>query len=966
MTTEREASPPAADLSRRDALLLSLLPSAVLPLLIALPVHQLWGGLRWDHHPMHALAEGIGAFAALLLAGVIVVMRSNGQVRPLYLWVATSLTTMGLLDGIHAGLHAGAAFVWLHCLATLAGGLAFALVVLPAAVSARPRLQRAPLFGAVIATLLAIVVLLYAEAVPAVAAEGMFTPLAEALNLLGGAGFLVAWFHFAWRDRSGERRERLLLANHCLLFGMAAMLFHFSVLWDVTWWLWHGLRLTAYLVILQHFLGLYVANVGRMRDNEAALNARSEELRRTRNRLGDIIENSPSVITLKDTDGRYVMVNRRFEQVFDAPATAVLGKTAAEAFPASSEIADDGADAIVVSLAQPTQREQTVNLADGAHTFITARFPLVGEDGHVYGVGCIQTDISDRKAAEQRLRLAQKIIDNASEAVIVTDPTGRVLDVNAAYTRITGYLRDEVIGSVPGTTCDAPTGSALYARLPSLLGASGRWAGEVWDRRRSGEPFPAWISLNAIRDGDGAVSHCVGMFKDITAEKDTEKQLRDLAFFDPLTGLANRTFFRERLNEAVIASRRHGDRVALLFIDMDRFKDVNDTLGHEAGDELIIQAADRIRASLRDTDTVARLGGDEFTIILTEVDNAESAGQVAQHIIERLHEPFTLFGNEVVVGASIGISVFPDDGADGDALVKNADTAMYHAKDCGRGNFQFFQAEMNERMLRRVTLERDLRRALEREEFVLYYQPKYDLASARLVGVEALVRWQHPERGLLAPGEFVPLAEERNLIVPLGRWVLATACRQVKHWERAGLGMHPLAVNLSSRQFQQTDLLRQVHDTLYATHLDPGLLELEITESVLMERPDETADLLERLRAMGVRIAIDDFGTGYSSLAYLKRFAVDTLKIDRSFVSDLPGDRGDVSIVDSIIALATARGINVVAEGVETPAQRDFLRARGCRQAQGFLFSRPLPNAEMEAVLHAAAEILQPDTARAS
>ena len=917
------------------AILTTVLPSAVIPVAVAVLVRQYWGAAQWPHQPFHSLIEATGSFAAILLALFIIIMRRGDQLRPGYVWVATTLMGMGLLDGFHAGVQPGPAFVWLHSMATLMGGATFALVVLPERISALPRLHAAPYLMAAGCVLLGIGSVLFPGLIPAMAENGHFTALAELMNAVGGAGFVLAWFHFARQKNPEDRGERLVLANHCLLFGMAGLLFHFSTLWDATWWLWHLLRLIAYLVILWFFLSLYNADIKRIQANR-------NELESTRKRLSDIIENSPSIITLKDTAGRFVLANRQFKERFGIAPEAAVGKTAAELFPAEVAEPDRAGDRRVIEHGLAIEGEETLALGAGPKTFLTARFPLGDRDQGIYGVGCIQTDISERKAMEESLRLAQRIIENTAEAVVVTDADGLIVDINQAYTRITGYERHELIGMNPNVNQSGRHEPVFFVDLWRQLIDTGYWAGEIWDRRKDGEVYPKWLTINAIRDDQGKTRHYVGIFTDISEKKATETKLKNLAFYDPLTGLPNRVYFRERLEEALAVRQRRGSRMALLFIDLDRFKDVNDTLGHNAGDELIVQASKRIRGCLRKTDTVARLGGDEFTVILAEVANEAYAGQLAQHVIERLRQRFVLSGTDVFIGASIGISLYPEDGDDSETLVRNADTAMYHAKENGRGNYQFFRAEMNQRMQRRVTLERNLRHALENDEFVLHYQPKYILETGRLSGVEALVRWRHPLEGLVPPAEFIPLAEETNLILPLGKWVLQTACRQVKDWEMRGLGLHRVSVNLSSRQFQQPDLVRIIRDSLDDATLNPDFLELEITESVVMNNPEAAARLLDEIRAMGVHVAIDDFGTGYSSLAYLKKFPIDALKIDKSFVRDLPQDGDDAAIVESIIALARSLGLGVVAEGVETQAQCEFLRAKGCREVQGFYFSKPL------------------------
>jgi diguanylate cyclase (GGDEF)-like protein/PAS domain S-box-containing protein len=548
------------------------------------------------------------------------------------------------------------------------------------------------------------------------------------------------------------------------------------------------------------------------------------------------------------------------------------------------------------------------------------------------------------------LRLASAVVDNTSEGIVVTDASNTIIEVNQAYCNITGYEREELLGRNPSINKSDFHDAAFYQSMWTDLLEKGSWSGEIWDRRKDGSIFPKWLSINAIKDEADVVENYVGVFTDITKIKETERKLEELAYYDPLTGLPNRTLFHDRLRREMANSDRTGNKAALMFIDLDRFKYVNDTLGHKAGDALLIQVSKQLADGVRETDTVARLGGDEFTVILGGLSDTLNVGRIAQGYIERMQQPFQIEGQEVYVGASIGICIYPDDGEDEETLNKNADIAMYEAKSAGRGQFHFFHPGMDAANSQRMILEGNLRRALVENQLRVFYQPKVDLASNTIVGMEALVRWMHPEDGLISPADFVPIAEENGMIVMIDQFVMREACRQIRLWRQEGAS-YRVAVNLSALQFKQKNLVEYIEDLLAEHELDPAALELEITESAIMDDPASAAQLITKLRKIGLYISVDDFGTGYSSLAYLKKFPINALKIDQSFVRDLTWDSDDAAIVRSIITLSASLNLGVVAEGVETLEQKAFLLEHGCRLVQGYLFSKPLPADEMTAFL---------------
>ena len=563
----------------------------------------------------------------------------------------------------------------------------------------------------------------------------------------------------------------------------------------------------------------------------------------------------------------------------------------------------------------------------------------------IRSTGTVQ-DITGRKLAEEALRLYASVFEHSGEAILISDRNNRILAVNSAFTHLTGYRIDEIRGESPQILASGQTPDETHRAMAAALEQVGYWQGEVLDRRKDNTIYPKWMSVSVVRDAEGDVSHYITSFTDITARKMAEAQISQLAYHDALTGLNNRFSLQTQLEQALSMVHREQRALAVIFLDLDRFKTINDTLGHAVGDELLKDVAHRLRDSVRESDIVARLGGDEFVVVLTEVEDATTAARVADKILQTLARPYAVGDEELHSTASIGLAFYPNDGEDSDTLMKNADTAMYHAKSLGRNNVQFFTAEMNRTAMKRLTMDHDLRVAVETGQFELHYQPQLNGRTGRIVGFEALVRWRHPHAGMVSPTEFIPIAEETGLILPLGAWVLDEACRQLRAWRNAGIANITMAVNLSAHQLHASILLAHVKHALEKHGLKGTDLELEITESVAMHDPDASIRQLRALRDLGVRLSIDDFGTGYSSLSYLKLLPIHTLKLDQSFVRDIEYDSNDVAICTATIALAHSLGLAVIAEGVETEAQRHMLVSHHCDFMQGYLFSKPLPAEE--------------------
>lgn len=552
---------------------------------------------------------------------------------------------------------------------------------------------------------------------------------------------------------------------------------------------------------------------------------------------------------------------------------------------------------------------------------------------------------------DDELLLSDGIFNHTIEGIAITSPDGTIERVNPAFTRITGYTAQEAVGQNPRILKSDRQGPEFYQEMWETLSKTGQWHGEIWNRRKSGEAYPEWLAITAIKGGDGKTEKFVSVFHDISDIKESQEMLRFQTYHDALTGLPNRRLFNDRLERAIAYARRKNGRIAVLLVDLDNFKHINDSLGHPAGDEFLKKAAEKLKYHCREEDTVARLGGDEFIIFNSDLSSDRDAVDLARQIQRSFEDPIRVGDHDLFSTTSIGITLFPDDGKDAHTLVKNADMAMYRAKFQGKNAHALFTPALHSAASARIMLENSLRKAVRMEEFSLFYQPKVDLKADRIIGLEALVRWFPSDGRVMSPEDFIPLAEETGLIHALGEWVLNTACRQTRIWNDHIQKDLTVAVNLSARQFKDDNLIPMILMALEDSGLNPENLELEITENIVMQDLNSAVDVMEQLKDMGITISIDDFGTGYSSLSYLKRFPISHLKIDKSFVPNLPDDPEDAAIVRAILSLAQNLGLRVVAEGVETWEQLDFLRRHRCDEIQGYLFSKPIPGDEMTAFL---------------
>ena len=670
-----------------------------------------------------------------------------------------------------------------------------------------------------------------------------------------------------------------------------------------------------------------------------------QELRQSEARFRAVFANAGLGVAVIDAEGRIVEVNRAFTAILGFGENEVKGKATGDLLHPEDLVANQALFAEMAEGGSDSYQTQTRFFAkDGRIVWakLTATAVRDEESGRLVFAVAVVEDITERKRLEDQMRLAATVFENTGEGLFITDARRKIVHVNRAFTDITGYADAEVLGRNPRVLSSGRHGADFYARMWAALGENGRWQGEIWDRRKSGEMFVGWQNIAAVRDAEGQISHYVAVISDITSRKEVEERLSYAANHDPLTGLPNRSLFHERLSRALARAQRNHGMVALLFIDLDRFKQVNDTLGHLVGDLLLQQVAERVSGTIRQGDTVARLAGDEFTVILEEIQDPRDVAVVAHKIVRLLAEPFDLAGQSSSISSSVGVALYPTDAGDAQTLIKLADASMYRAKQGGRNACQFHSEAVNAQAFERLVLEDALRGALERAEFLLHFQPVFSVDSGKVAAVEALLRWRHPQVGLVMPTQFIGLAEETGLVQAIGQWVLGSACAQVKAWHDAGFGEIDLGVNLSAAQLRQDGFVEVVAGALESSGLRPERLVLEIPEGGVLDRGADVAEAIARLSALGVRLAIDEFGAGFSSFTFLRRLPANVLKVAQSFVRNIGGAADDDEIIGAIVAVARGLHMTVVAPGIETEAQFRRLVNDGCDRVQGFLFARPM------------------------
>jgi diguanylate cyclase (GGDEF)-like protein/PAS domain S-box-containing protein len=716
-------------------------------------------------------------------------------------------------------------------------------------------------------------------------------------------------------------------------------------------------------------------------DTTLALKQLAETLQQSQRRLQRIASHAPVGIAEVDRNLICTYANSRYAAIYGRSSSEVVGKPLQEILGPSQF--DAKLRLIHMALdGKAIQGEVLLHsVMDGSRHFSVAYQPEFSDDGGVTGFVSVLSDITERKKAEDQLHhlnenleaevetrtaliieqnqalkeqqmellMAKSVFDNSAEAVVVTNPNGDIILTNPAFSAITGYSAEEALGKNMRLLQSNFQNKAFYEALWATLSTEGRWQGEIVNRRKNGENYPEWLTISSVKDESGTILNFVATFSDISTLKKAQEQVEFLAYHDPLTRLPNRLLGRERLQQALIYAHHHQIKIAVYCLDIDNFKLINDGHGHSVGDQVLQHVVSRLQPCLGEGDTLCRLAGDEFLIVRTEAQDQAALVEFGDSLINALSEPIRVDKGLMETGISIGISVYPEDGTDAECLIRNADTALYAAKNSGRRQHQFFNAQMNANLIHYLEVRSGLRQALERKEFILHYQPKLDLANQRVTGTEALIRWAHPQLGLTYPDYFIGIAEESELIIDIGDWVIREACRQAADWQRQGWDFGTMAVNVSAVQFKRGNLGELIEKQLQDSGLPPAKLELELTESVLMEDIPKIAETITRLRTLGIAISLDDFGTGYSSLSYLKRFKPDKLKIDKSFIRDIASDQENQSLIRNIILIGKNLNLTTIAEGVETPDELEELRNLGCDEIQGYLISKPLPPDAFEA-----------------
>jgi diguanylate cyclase (GGDEF)-like protein/PAS domain S-box-containing protein len=683
------------------------------------------------------------------------------------------------------------------------------------------------------------------------------------------------------------------------------------------------------------------------------LTALNQQIQREKTLLRGLLDNIPDYVFIKDTDSVYIACNKAVEAYFGVPESQIIGKTDFDFVDAETAKFFRQKDREMLTSGELSINEELITHPDGQQFYLeTLKTPFKDNENRILGLIGVARNITERKQVEIKLELAAKVFNHAREGIMITDAAATIIEVNDTYTQITGYNREEAIGQTPSMLQSGRHTPEFYAAMWEALLNEGYWCGEIWNRHKSGNVYAEMITISAVKDSNGKIQNYVGMFTDITHMKEHQLQLEYIAHYDALTQLPNRLLLTDRLQQAMVNNDRHKTMLAVVYLDLDGFKAVNDNYDHKIGDELLIAISERMKEALRQGDTLSRIGGDEFVAVLIDLEHIKACEPILARLLHSAAAPILINGIELQVSASVGVTFYPLDNVDADLLIRHADQAMYIAKQEGKNRYHLFDVEQDAAIKTQQQQLEEIQRSLHQHEFELYYQPKVNLVTRQVIGVEALIRWRHPERGLLLPHDFLPVIENQPLSVELGEWVLDTALNQIRAWRAQDIDLS-VSVNVGARQFQQINFVARLQKMLAAyPDIPTNRLELEILETSALGDLAVISEKIKACQALGLRFALDDFGTGFSSLTYLRHLPVDTLKIDRTFVRDMLDDEDDLAIVNSVIGLAHTFKRKVIAEGVETPKHAKKLLSLNCELAQGYGIAKPMPAAEVVAWLH--------------
>jgi diguanylate cyclase (GGDEF)-like protein/PAS domain S-box-containing protein len=914
------------------------------------------------NEPLHSTMEAVEALSVLLLALFLLGRREEGdKLTP----PALGLLMMGIINSFHAISLQGDQFVFLRAVASLAGGLGFSLIWLPSSSGAALRETR--VLWAVIAGSLALCVyaFFFPSSLPVMVQQGTFTTGAITINILGGVLFIIGTGRFVLDLHRSNESEDLLFSLVGIFFGLAGLTFQYSMLWSESWWFWHGLRLLASVLVLVFLGHRHLQTTATIKASLSERKQAEQSLIESEARFRSMASATLDAFILIDNDGNVTFWNDSAAKMFGYTKEEITGKYL-HSFIMPERYIDSfrrGFEAFQFTGEGPfigKVYEVEAERKDGTEFPVELSLAALKLKGNWCAVGIVR-DITERRRLEHSLRrsyeVTKAIIDSMKEAISLIDVRDfRIVGVNSTFLKEYGYSDEsEILGqhcyAVTHHRSDVCGPPDDICPLTETVRMGGHYTVEHLHYGKNGEKIYVEITTSPIMDESGKVVQVVHVQRNITERKMMEEKIRHQAYHDELTDLPNRRFFMDIVSIEIPKTHRSQKKLAILFLDLDRFKEVNDTLGHEAGDQLLKEVSGRLKACIRESDTLARMGGDEFNILLADISRTEDITIIVRKIMNSFQKRYRIAGHDLPITTSIGISIYPDDGKEMDTLFRYADIAMYHAKEMGKNTYRFYNPAINIQSIERMKMEGYLHQAIERGEFSVYYQPQIDIRTGNMVCAEALVRWKHPDLGMLSPNRFIPAAEETGFVKSIDEWVLRTACAQFKKWHMAGYPPLCVTVNLSAREFQNPGLVATIAEILEETGLQPECLDIEVTESMAMRDIEHTVRQLNELAAMKVRISVDDFGTGYSSLNYLKRLPIHRLKIDQSFVKDITTDPDDRAIIQAVTAMAHNMKLKVVAEGVETEEQLDFLQKSQCDEAQGFIYSKPLPAEEFEELI---------------